>query len=89
MINNNGIGGGVSELRPDRDPPPSVMLPGARYEKVIEAFGGRGYYVDSTDQLESTMREANEGEGPAIVNIAIDPRARRKPQEFDWHTGRT
>ena len=89
VINNNGIGGGVSELRPDRDPPPSVMLPGARYEKVIEAFGGRGYYVDSTDQLESTMREANEGEGPAIVNIAIDPRARRKPQEFDWHTGRT
>jgi len=89
VINNNGIGGGVSELRPDRDPPPSVMLPGARYEKVIEAFGGRGYYVDSPDQLESTMREANEGEGPAIVNIAIDPRARRKPQEFDWHTGRT
>ncbi len=41
VINNNGIGGGVSELRPDRDPPPSVMLPGARYEKVIDAFGGQ------------------------------------------------
>ncbi len=89
VINNNGIGGGVSELRPDRDPPPSIMLPGARYEKLIDAFGGRGYYIDSPDQLESTLREANEGEGPAIVNIAIDPRARRKPQEFDWHTGRT
>ena len=90
VINNNGIGGGVSELRSDRPPPPGVLLPGARYEKMIDAFGGRGYYVSESSELEPALREANEGEGPAIVNVAIDPRARRKPQQFDWlHTGRT
>ena len=89
VINNNGIGGGVSELREGKAPPPSVMLPGARYEKVIDAFGGRGYFVDQPDQLLPALTAANEGDGPAIVNIAIDPRATRKPQQFDWHTGRT
>lgn len=89
VINNNGIGSGVSEFRPGQPPPAFALLPGARYEKLIEAFGGRGYYVSEPSQLEPTLRLANEGEGPAIVNIAIDPRARRKPQQFDWHTGRT
>ena len=43
-----------------------------------------------SSELEPALRKANEGEGPAIVNVAIDPRARRKPQQFDWlHTGRT
>ena len=86
VINNNGIGGGIAELPADRQPPPGVMLPGARYEKVIDAFGGRGYFVDTADQLEPVLREAMSGSGPAIVNIAIDPRAGRKPQEFGWHT---
>ncbi len=89
VINNNGIGGGVSELRPGVPPPPSVLLPGARYEKVIEAFGGRGYFVTQPSQLLPALKEANEGEGPALVHIAINPRAGRKPQQFDWHTGRT
>jgi 2-hydroxyacyl-CoA lyase 1 len=89
VINNNGIGGGVDALRPDRDPPPSVMLPGARYEKVIDAFGGRGYFVDDPADLRAALEAANGGDGPAIVNIAIAPRANRKPQQFDWHTGRT
>ena len=89
IINNNGIGGGVSELREGVPPPPGVLLPGARYEKVIEAFGGRGYFVTTPDELKPALEAANNGDGPAIVHIAIDPRAQRKPQKFDWHTGRT
>ncbi|MEE8336896.1 MAG: oxalyl-CoA decarboxylase [Dehalococcoidia bacterium] len=89
VINNNGIGGGVSKLDPKKAPPPSVMLPGAHYEKVIDAFGGRSYFIDRPEDLLPMLTAANEGEGPALVNIAIDPRARRKPQQFDWHTGRT
>ena len=89
VINNNGIGGGVSELRPGVPPPPSALLPGVRYEKVMEAFGGRGYYVDTAEGLLPALNAANSGEGPALVHIVIDPRAQRKPQQFDWHTGRT
>jgi 2-hydroxyacyl-CoA lyase 1 len=89
IINNNGIGGGVAELRPGVAPPPGALLPGARYEKVIEAFGGRGYYVTEPSQLRPALEAANGGEGPAIVHITINPRAQRKPQKFQWHTGRT
>ncbi|MGE3075066.1 MAG: oxalyl-CoA decarboxylase [Dehalococcoidia bacterium] len=89
VINNNGIGGGVSELRPGVAPPPSVLLPGARYEKVMEAFGGKGYFVERAEDLLPALEAANSGSGPALVHIVIDPRAQRKPQQFDWHTGRT
>ncbi len=89
IINNNGIGGGVAELRDDVPPPPGVLLPGARYDKVIEAFGGRGYFVTQPDELKPALEAANNGDGPAIVHILINPRAQRKPQKFDWHTGRT
>ncbi len=89
VINNNGIGGGVSELRPGVPPPPSVLLPGARYERVIEAFGGRGFYVTEPGDLRAALEAANTGDGPALVHIPINPRAQRKQQQFDWHTGRT
>jgi 2-hydroxyacyl-CoA lyase 1 len=89
VINNNGIGGGVSEIRPGVAPPPFVLLPGARYEKVMEAFGGRGYFVERPEELLPALEAANAGSGPALVHILIDPRAQRKPQQFDWHTGRT
>ncbi len=89
VINNNGIGGGVSELRPGVPRPPSALLPGARYDKVMEAFGGRGYHVTQPDELIPALTAANSGEGPSLVHIVIDPRAQRKPQQFDWHTGRT
>jgi thiamine pyrophosphate-dependent acetolactate synthase large subunit-like protein len=89
LNNNNGMRGGRSEFVPDRPKPPFALLPGARYEKMIEAFGGRGYYINDASQLDATLRLAMEGDGPSIVNIAIDPRAGRKPQQFNWHTGRT
>jgi 2-hydroxyacyl-CoA lyase 1 len=89
VINNNGIGGGVSELRPGVAPPPGALLPGARYEMVMQAFGGRGYFVQRPEELLPALTAANSGEGPALVHIVINPRAQRKPQQFDWHTGRT
>jgi 2-hydroxyacyl-CoA lyase 1 len=86
VINNNGIAGGVAELPVDRDPPPDVFSPGARYERIADMFGGRGYYVTEPDELEPALTAANSGEGPAIVHIRIDPNAGRKPQQFGWHT---
>ena len=86
VINNNGIGGGIAELPEDRDPPPGVYLPSARYERIADMFGGRSYYVTEPAELEPALREANTGEGPTIVHIRIDPNAGRKPQQFGWHT---
>ncbi len=85
IINNNGIGGGPSKLDPTRIPP-SAYTPNARYERIIEAFGGKGYFVETPDQLGPALSEALASSVPTIVNIMISARSQRKPQEFAWHT---
>lgn len=86
ILNNNGIGGGVTELDPNTAPPPNVFSPEARYERIADMFGGRGYFVTEPDELEATLTEANSGEGPSIVHIRIGIEAVRKPQKYGWHT---
>ncbi|MPZ22740.1 MAG: oxalyl-CoA decarboxylase [Dehalococcoidia bacterium] len=85
VINNNGIGGGPSELDPEKILP-SSLLPNARYERVIEAFGGKGYFVDEPDQLRPALEEALNDPKANLVNIMINPKAQRRPQEFGWLT---
>ncbi len=85
VINNNGISGGPSELNPEFIPPTSY-LPNAHYEKVIEGFGGLGFYCDTVAELKPTLDKAFDCGKPCVVNIMIDPRARRKQQEFGWLT---
>ncbi len=85
VVNNNGIGGGPTELDRENIPPGSFM-PNARYEMIIEAFGGKGYYVTELAELDSTLRKAVDDPTPSIVNIMIDPKAQRKPQQFNWLT---
>ena len=85
IVNNNGIGGGPNELDPSRVPP-SAYTPSARYEKMAEIYGGKGYFVTTPDELETVLDQAMADEKPAIVNIMIDPKAQRKPQQFAWLT---
>jgi 2-hydroxyacyl-CoA lyase 1 len=85
VINNNGIGGGVAELKGDRIPP-SVYLPNARYDRVMEAFGGRGWFVERPEELGPALAAALADPMPSLVNVMIHPRAQRKPQAFEWLT---
>lgn len=86
IINNNGIGGGISKLDPARDIPVGVYTVNARYERVIEAFGGKGYYVTTPSELGPALKSALAEPGPTLVNIMIDPKAQRRPQKFQWLT---
>ncbi len=86
VINNNGIGGGVSEYIPGKPLPTSTYTLGARYERVIEAFGGVGYCVEHVADLGPTLDKALASDRPALVNVLIDPKAQRKPQKFAWLT---
>jgi len=86
VINNNGIGGGVSEYIPGKPLPTSTYTLGARYERVIEAFGGKGYLVEKVADLGPTLDKALASDRPALVNVLIDPKASRKPQKFAWLT---
>jgi len=85
ILNNNGIGGGPSTLDPARVMPTSYV-PNARYEKVIEAFGGDGYYVETPEQLRPALDAALASGRPNVVNVMIDAKSQRKPQQFGWLT---
>lgn len=91
IINNNGISMGVEDLSGFEKPnvPFFVYTPQARYEKLIEAFGGKGYYVTKPEEIEPAMRDALAQKCPTIVNIMIDTAATRKPQEHPFELGAT
>jgi 2-hydroxyacyl-CoA lyase 1 len=86
VLNNGGIGGGTDELPTDKPIPPGVLTPGAHYEKIMEAMGGRGFFVEDPADLRGALDEAMAFDGPALVNVRIDHRAGRKPQQFGWLT---
>ncbi|MGD9617419.1 MAG: oxalyl-CoA decarboxylase [Alphaproteobacteria bacterium] len=72
IFNNNGVYRGDPEGRPYS---PTGLIRGARYEKIIEAFGGRGYHVTDTPGLTNALSEALASGKPALINAVIDPTA--------------
>jgi 2-hydroxyacyl-CoA lyase 1 len=84
VMNNNGIGGGAATFPDGRPKPPHMLLPGARYEQVMQAFGGRGWYCTTIGEVGDALAEAAASGGPALVHLVLDPGAGRKPQEFAW-----
>ena len=86
VLNNGGIGGGFEDWPADQPLPPSSLSRTARYEKVCEAFGGQGFYVEDPADLRPTLDKALSSGGPSVVHVLIAARADRKPQEFSWKT---
>lgn len=86
VLNNGGIGGGFEDWPADQPLPPSALSRTARYEKVCEAFGGQGYYVEDPADLRPTLDKAISSGKPSVVHVLIAARADRKPQEFHWKT---
>jgi 2-hydroxyacyl-CoA lyase 1 len=87
VLNNGGIGGGIAEFPADRGKlPPRVLTIGARYDKMMEAFGGWGAFIEDPKDLNGALNEAMAFKGPALVNVRLHPEAGRKPQQFGWHT---
>jgi 2-hydroxyacyl-CoA lyase 1 len=87
VLNNGGIGGGIESFPEDRAQlPPRVLTIGARYDKMMEAFGGRGWYIEDPKDLRAALDEAMAFPGPALVNVKLHHAAGRKPQQFGWLT---
>jgi oxalyl-CoA decarboxylase len=76
VFNNSGIYRGA-EANPTGgpDPAPLVFVRDARYEKLMEAFGGVGVYATTPDDLARAVREALDSGKPTLVNAIIDPSA--------------
>ena len=86
VFNNNGIGGGPATLPEDAPLPPGAFVPNARYDKVIEAFGGKGYHVETPEQFRAALQESFASGATTLINVAINPQSRRRPQQFTWLT---
>jgi len=76
VFNNNGIYRGT-DVNPtgDKDVAPTVFVKDSRYELMMEAFGGKGVYVTSRDELASAVNEAMDSGFPTLVNAIIDENA--------------
>ena len=49
----------------------ATRLDYTRYDKVVEACGGRGFWVERTEDLSTALTEAFECPEPALVNVKI------------------
>jgi len=76
ILNNNGVYRG-DEANPTggRDPSPLVFVKGARYEKLMEAFGGVGMLATTPAELRNAMEEAIRSRKPTLINAVIDEKA--------------
>jgi 2-hydroxyacyl-CoA lyase 1 len=82
---NNGIGGNDVDMDTAMQSP-GAFVPNARYDKVIEAFGGKGYHVETPDEFAAALKDAVASDETCLINVALDPAAQKKPQKFAWLT---
>jgi len=88
VLNNGGIGPGMPQIpeNPMFNLKPNALIWGARYDRVMEAFGGKGFLVEDPKKLRGALDEAMNFRGPALVNVVISQGSARKAQEFAWHS---
>ncbi|XP_074006297.1 2-hydroxyacyl-CoA lyase 1 [Numenius arquata] len=96
VVNNNGIYTGLDadawkETLKFGDPatcvPPVSLLPNSHYEEIMSAFGGKGYFVKTPEELQNALKASmTDKQTPSLINVMIDPQSERKKQEFPWLT---
>lgn len=59
---------------------------GVRYDLLMQSVGGYGENVQCGAELRPALERALSSGKAALLNVAIDPNAKRKSQEFDWLT---
>src|SRR5450631_157137 len=76
IFNNDGIYRGT-DVNPTggSDAAPTVFVKGARYDKMMEAFGGVGVNVTTPDDLKRAVNAAMNSGKPTLINAVIDPAA--------------
>jgi oxalyl-CoA decarboxylase len=75
IFNNDGIYRGTDVNSVSADPAPTVFVKGARYDKMMEAFGGVGINATSPDELKRAVNAAMDSGKPTLINAVIDPAA--------------
>ncbi|MCX7298407.1 MAG: oxalyl-CoA decarboxylase, partial [Hyphomicrobiales bacterium] len=69
IFNNDGIYRGTDvNTSGSGDPAPTVFVKGARYDKMMEAFGGVGVNATSPDELKRAVNAAMDSGKPTLIN---------------------
>ena len=73
VFNNNGIYRGI-DVNPTggADVAPTVFVKNARYDKMMEAFGGVGVHATTPAELQAGLDEAIRSGKPTLINAVID-----------------
>ncbi|HEY2337550.1 MAG TPA: oxalyl-CoA decarboxylase [Burkholderiales bacterium] len=75
VMNNNGVYKGTDKDPTGRDPAPTVFVKGARYDKLMDAFGGIGVNATTPAELKKAMEDAIRSKKPTLINAVIDETA--------------
>ncbi len=76
VFNNNGVYRGTDRNQGGgKDVAPTVFVKDARYDKLMEAFGGVGVHATTAEQLEKALAEALASGRPTLINAVIDETA--------------
>ncbi|HEV7259222.1 MAG TPA: oxalyl-CoA decarboxylase [Bosea sp. (in: a-proteobacteria)] len=75
IFNNNGIYRGTDVNTAGDDPATTVFVENARYDRMMEAFGGVGVNAVSPDELKRAVNAAMDSRKPTLINAVIDPTA--------------
>jgi oxalyl-CoA decarboxylase len=76
VFNNNGIYRGT-DVNPTggADAATTVFVKNARYDKMMDAFGGIGVNATTPDELKQAVDAAMDSGKPTLINAVIDPAA--------------
>jgi oxalyl-CoA decarboxylase len=75
VFNNNGIYRGTDVNSAGSDPATTVFVRDARYDRMMEAFGGVGVSATTPDELKRAVDKAMDSGKPTLINAVIDPAA--------------
>jgi oxalyl-CoA decarboxylase len=75
IFNNDGIYRGTDVNKAGDDPATTVFVKGARYDRMMEAFGGVGVNATTPDELRRAVNAAMDSGQPTLINAVIDPAA--------------
>jgi oxalyl-CoA decarboxylase len=75
VFNNNGIYKGTDTNPAGGDVAPTVFVKNARYEMMMQAFGGVGVLAKNPAELEKALDEAIKSGKPTLINAIIDETA--------------
>ncbi|CUP89531.1 oxalyl-CoA decarboxylase [Clostridium baratii] len=75
VFNNGGIyRGDHVNLGGGSDPSPTTLMSSARYDKLIEAFGGVSYNVKTPEELKRAITDGINSSKSTLINCVIDPK---------------